>query len=1656
MARTGRNMRVVVDGGIEYEQQTAVRPNADYFRDDYASASRPLPERTPTRPAHRRNLSVPHALLTPSSPSSLAPGPWHSRLESPLPDPFRSNSFTDAGEESPSWNRTSESALQGGSGGGMGVMNSPTRQHPQWMSEKNKPPKLKSPSIPPSTGFQSQLDPRPSARTPKHPSADNMLGYASGEASYQAGGFSTSEYSTPRWQSSQEVAESPRNPAFQAPSLSPGRGLPAMPGGGAGVGQGGQYTWGQPIAPRLRQEGGGGGAGGRSRSGDAADVSNQRQQQQQFWEQFDEMVTRVRCKDEELLSGILEQTAGPLLTQLLSTLDPESGLSLLHEAVLYENEEGLQQLLDVGADINGAPCTQSTPLIEAARIGHFKMLKVLLSRGADINAVDDMGWTALHHACQEGHRSIVKVLLFTGADVNIRDGNGRTARDLVSNSNDKISSLFRASSQRAPAAGGVGERGGGLEDASPPVSPSTELPPRPGGNYQGGWRANEQVSPDGAPLPSERWAKMLTGKQHGSVSSDGSTDSVLELPGPSGSFLDGPSSARSEEVKELGAVARQHELDRRRSDEDANRAQQLYQGWQGEQDRRGGRGSTPNRLGEGPGGEREDERFRSQDERRGDAGGGRVGGGQGGDRGWRNDEQGGRGGGDDAGYSWRLSGKPGLGPSGSDRSLSDDSSRELPAGDWRISSVPSAGGSSLYTRGTVGSRSATPSVTEGGGYMGEADPLQRHERRYSAQGDVEGAVHPRPGAVALSPRRPYSLNRNPVPASPAGAPPSTDAPRPFPIGRSTAAAGGPRAQSSGGGGAWALGIGPRTARMLEEPTNGDYGVDRMRRSISMGTPSDYRRDDEEDDSDEAPHSPPLPRAANSVPHSRDGQSRGRGYRSRPVEMQPPLALQTGEEQQAASQQQASRPRSSWLPDPPLQPVFVSRKLRADSDNWGKLGAEEGVGAGWRASQSGGLGASDGQFADNSRTEGERRGGLRPSIAAPPSGEVPARPWLVGAAQRRRGVSGGSAWSLTSNNDEAGTHPLAPTAGPPAVPPGEPIAVSRRPVLSRSVSVAITGSGGMGGASERGAPRFLEERDAGRASQARTGEDRLLRTGAASSGVLRPNSQSPWQWDAGRPSPGGRSGPMLPVTSFSGPLLQPSPPLTGPVGPERPVSSAVVASIHRSLLSPRVAGGRPVNLGGATGAAGGGLGTGGNNSGGGIGLLGRPQRTGSPPRITAVSGVSGNDGSGTPSGKGSQQQQELLRTPPSPAPLPAAGGVPRGGRAPPAPTPKSDASRAATTEKGIVGKERRVRWDLPVKDEVKEDLKDDNLTAANPPPVANEDLNLIRADWRDAAAANACVACSRTDCDGKCTETEEKKPPVLLTGKKDLFENAETKTTGTLKWTRGELLGEGAYGKVFAGLNQTTGEIMAVKQLKLAEGDDKSQHMQALEREISLYRKMRHKHIVGYIDMERDVTSGSLYVFLEFVSGGSIHSMLERFGKFSEPLVRIYTRQLLLGLRYLHEKHIVHRDIKGGNVLVDGDGVIKLADFGASKAFHDTTGTDACKSIRGSVFWMAPEVIQGDGYGRRADVWSVGCTVIEMLTGSHPWPGMDNTWSAIFHIAKTTTGPPLPEDCSPEGKDFLLQCFQLPAKNRPSAQELLEHPFVCVPDTPKEARLLGML
>ncbi|CAO2201855.1 unnamed protein product [Urochloa humidicola] len=266
---------------------------------------------------------------------------------------------------------------------------------------------------------------------------------------------------------------------------------------------------------------------------------------------------------------------------------------------------------------------------------------------------------------------------------------------------------------------------------------------------------------------------------------------------------------------------------------------------------------------------------------------------------------------------------------------------------------------------------------------------------------------------------------------------------------------------------------------------------------------------------------------------------------------------------------------------------------------------------------------------------------------------------------------------------------------------------------------------------------------------------------------------------------------------------------------------------------------------------------------------------------------------------------------------------------------------------------------------------------------------------------------------------------------------------SIRWRKGDLIGSGAFGQVYLGMDLDSGELLAVKQVLIGSSNaarEKAQaHVMELEDEVRMLKNLSHPNIVRYIGTVRE--ENTLNILLEFVPGGSIQSLLGRLGSFPEAVIKKYTKQLLHGLEYLHRNGIIHRDIKGANILVDNKGCIKLADFGASKQVEKLATATAAKTMKGTPYWMAPEVIVGSGYNCSADIWSVGCTVIEMATGKAPWSHEYQEVSLLYYVGTTKSHPPIPEHLSPEAKDFLLKCLQKEPEMRSAASDLLQHPFV---------------
>ncbi|NWY52611.1 M3K19 kinase, partial [Chionis minor] len=266
----------------------------------------------------------------------------------------------------------------------------------------------------------------------------------------------------------------------------------------------------------------------------------------------------------------------------------------------------------------------------------------------------------------------------------------------------------------------------------------------------------------------------------------------------------------------------------------------------------------------------------------------------------------------------------------------------------------------------------------------------------------------------------------------------------------------------------------------------------------------------------------------------------------------------------------------------------------------------------------------------------------------------------------------------------------------------------------------------------------------------------------------------------------------------------------------------------------------------------------------------------------------------------------------------------------------------------------------------------------------------------------------------------------------------------IMWTRGEVLGKGAYGTVYCGLT-SQGQLIAVKQVVLDTSDQLTteKEYQKFHEEVDLLKTLKHVNIVTYLGtcLEDNILS----IFMEFVPGGSISSIINRFGPLPEIVLCKYTKQILQGVAYLHDNCVVHRDIKGNNVMLMPNGVVKLIDFGCARrlAWVSLSGTQSemLKSVHGTPYWMAPEVINESGYGRKSDIWSVGCTVFEMATGKPPLASMDRV-AAMFYIgAHRGLMPSLPDRFSGTAVDFVHACLTRDQHERPSALQLLDHPFV---------------
>jgi len=294
---------------------------------------------------------------------------------------------------------------------------------------------------------------------------------------------------------------------------------------------------------------------------------------------------------------------------------------------------------------------------------------------------------------------------------------------------------------------------------------------------------------------------------------------------------------------------------------------------------------------------------------------------------------------------------------------------------------------------------------------------------------------------------------------------------------------------------------------------------------------------------------------------------------------------------------------------------------------------------------------------------------------------------------------------------------------------------------------------------------------------------------------------------------------------------------------------------------------------------------------------------------------------------------------------------------------------------------------------------------------------------------------RTKANTKSTAPNQYPQQPLPEEKPLTLQELVSKDDPQLIYSNMEKIGEGAAGEVFRATHNPTGKVVAIKQMEI-NGDN----LPLLITEIGIMKTSHHANVVEFFD-SYIVGDQQLWVVMEFMDGGCLTDILELFEdiKMKEPEIAFCCKETMKALSYIHSLNRIHRDIKSDNLLLSTDGKVKLADFGYAAQL--TQRKQKRNTVVGTPYWMAPELIRGHDYGTKVDVWSLGIMLMEMVEGEPPYMEFPPL-RALFLI--TTKGiPPLkePHKWSNDLNDFFNKCIEKDAEKRPSAQELLKHPFL---------------
>lgn len=239
------------------------------------------------------------------------------------------------------------------------------------------------------------------------------------------------------------------------------------------------------------------------------------------------------------------------------------------------------------------------------------------------------------------------------------------------------------------------------------------------------------------------------------------------------------------------------------------------------------------------------------------------------------------------------------------------------------------------------------------------------------------------------------------------------------------------------------------------------------------------------------------------------------------------------------------------------------------------------------------------------------------------------------------------------------------------------------------------------------------------------------------------------------------------------------------------------------------------------------------------------------------------------------------------------------------------------------------------------------------------------------------------------------------------------------------LGQGGFGAVFKAQEPNTGTLLAMKRVKFTMED-----LDDVTKEVNIMNGLDHPNIIRVLGSQ--VQDMYFQIFLEWMAGGSVQDLLSQFGPMNAMVIQRYSEQVLSGVAYLHQFEILHCDIKGGNIVVDSTGqVAKLCDFGHALRMPVPDDTKA----KGTVPFMAPELFDGSCNSPSSDVWSVGCTMVQMATGKQPWSEFHQIGEQCVMFQICLKDLPIPSSLPPLLKKVIADCLEKDVAKRPTAREL---------------------